>query len=149
MMKQLNPHDIFEIAKATGRSPSEVMDIAQGEGWEITNDAHRQTPPKVQGSVMSDPAGAVKLMRELREKSTRELYRNDPIVRESLDVQAAFNAGKSTTNTKSSNLNYDEHGNLAGIKSSVVSGVNATCSNQTDLMRAIKANLLKNYGLSE
>ncbi len=149
MTKQLNPHDIFEIAKATGRSPSEVMDIAQREGWEITNDAYRQEPLKVQGSVMSDPARAVELMRELREKSTRELYRNDPIVRESLDVQAAFNAGKSATNTKSSNLNYDEYGNLAGIKNSVVSGVNATCSNQTDLMRAIKANLLKNYGLSE
>ncbi|MCY1304099.1 hypothetical protein D9M70_538420 [compost metagenome] len=54
--------------------------------------------------------------------------------------------GKKTTQ---SNFNYDEQGNLFGVKESVVTGVNATVKNQTELMKEIKKNIYSKYGVTE
>ncbi|WP_311059210.1 hypothetical protein [Pseudomonas aeruginosa] len=86
-MTSINPQDIFTIAQATGRSPLDVLNQAQSEGWTIQEAAQPTTKPK---SVMHDPEGAVALMRQLKTETVREMYRNDPLVRESLDVQIAL-----------------------------------------------------------
>ncbi|MCY1382694.1 hypothetical protein D9M69_707430 [compost metagenome] len=70
------------------------------------------------------------------------------IVRESIDAQRAIEASK-PIQSKPSNFTYDEQGNLTGIKSSVVSGVDATVKNQTELMREIKNNIHKKYGITQ
>lgn len=144
-MTTINPQDIFTIAQATGRSPLDVFNQAQSEGWTISEATQPTTKPK---SVMHDPEGAVALMRQLKTETVREMYRNDPLVRESLDVQIALESTQSKQD-KPSNFLYDEKGNLSGIKSSVVSGVDATAKNQTALMKEIKANIYKQYGVQQ
>lgn len=152
MTKTINPHDIFELAKSTGRSPSEILQVVEQEGWIIDGDAPRQAQTSntstKRTSVMNDPKGAIELMRELREETIRKLYKNDPVIREGLDAQMAIEASRAVK-PKESNFTYDEQGNLSGVKSSVVSGVNATVRNQTELMREIKNNIYKKYGVSQ
>lgn len=148
MTKTINPYDLFEISKSTGSSPSEVLEIAQREGWEITDSVPRQQATSSRHSVMNDPSRAVELMQQLREETIRKLYANDPIVRESIDAQRAIEASKGTQ-SKPSNFTYDQQGNLTGIKSSVVSGIKATANNQAELMKEIKNNIYKKYGVSK
>ncbi|MCW5472949.1 hypothetical protein [Pseudomonas aeruginosa] len=144
-MTSINPQDIFTIAQATGRSPLDVLNQAQSEGWTIQEAAQPTTKAK---SVMHDPEGAVALMRQLKTETVREMYRNDPLVRESLDVQIALESTQPKQD-KPFNFLYDEKGNLSGIKSSVVSGTQATAKNQTELMKEIKANIYKQYGVQQ
>lgn len=151
MTKTINPYDIFELSRSTGRTPSEILEIAQREGWEITDSAPRQpsqpsTPQRT--SVMSDPTGAVTLMRQLREETIKGLYQSDPGIREGIDAQLAIEASKGKQ-TSQSNFNYDEQGNLFGVKESVVTGVNATTKKQTELMKEIKKNIYKQYGITQ
>ncbi|MDH4565517.1 hypothetical protein E8E95_02340 [Pseudomonas sp. BN414] len=151
MTKTINPQDIFELSKFTGRSPSEILDIAQREGWEITDSApiqSSQASSPQRTSVMNDPAGAVAMMRQLREETVKRLYQSDPGIREGIDAQMAIEASKGKK-TIQSNFNYDEQGNLFGVKESVVTGANATVKNQTELMKEIKKNIYKQYGVTE
>ncbi|MDF5855689.1 hypothetical protein P4209_23910 [Pseudomonas aeruginosa] len=144
-MTTINPQDIFTIAQATGRSPLDVFNHAQSEGWILSEATQPTAKPK---SVMHDSEGAVALMRQLKTETVREMYRNDPLVRESLDVQIALEKTQANKE-QSSNFIYDEHGKLAGVKSSVVTGVNATTKNQAALMKEIKANIYKQYGVEQ
>lgn len=149
MTKTISTRDIFELSKSTGRSPSEILDIAQREGWEITEGTPSQSnqpfsPQRT--SVMNDPAGAVAMMRQLREETVKRLYQSDPGIREGIDAQLAIEASKGKQASKS-NFNYDEQGNLSGVKESVVTGVNATTKNQTELMKEIKKNIYSKYGI--
>ncbi|WP_037037072.1 hypothetical protein [Pseudomonas sp. BAY1663] len=147
MTKQINPTDIFELARSTGRSPSEILDIAQREGWEIVEDAAPMPTQKAERkSVMHDPKGAIELMRQLKEDNIKKLYKNDPYIREGIDAQLAVQAARHTK-TKPSNIQYNEQGNIESIKSSVVSGIHATEANQMELMQAIKDNIYKKYGV--
>ena len=150
MTKTLNPQDIFELAKSTGRSPSEILETAQREGWEIVEGTISPTnPTPVQPKGMLDNSkGATALMKQLKQEAIAKLYKSDPLVREGIDAQMAIEASR-TVQAKPSIINYDDQGNLAGVKSSVVSGIHATSANQAELMRAIKANIYKKYGVSE
>ena len=151
MAKIINPQDIFELSKSTGRTPSEILEIAQREGWTISDSAPRQPsqPSTTQrSSVMNDPAGALAMMRQLREETIKRLYQSDPGIREGIDAQLAIEASKGKKTTQS-NFNYDEQGNLFGIKESVVTGVNATVKNQTELMKEIKKSIYSKYGVTE
>jgi hypothetical protein len=151
MSKTINPYDIFELAKSTGRSPAEILQVVEQEGWQIDDTA----PSKVQhltetkqGSVMNNPNGAVEMMRSLREETVNRLYKSDPLVRESMNARAAIDAAKASK-PKESNLIHDEQGRLIGVKHSVVSGVHATGNNQVALMREIKENINKQYGVTQ
>jgi hypothetical protein len=136
MTKQINPTDIFELARSTGRTPSEILDIAQREGWEIVEDAAPMPTQKAERkSVMHDPKAAIELMRQL-----------NPYIREGIDAQIAIAASRHTK-SKPSNIQYDEQGNIESIKASVVSGIKATEANQIELMKAIKDNIYKKYGV--
>lgn len=57
MTKTINPHDIFELSKATGRSPAEVLQVAQQEGWTITDSVPSQVTHSKRASVMNDGGG--------------------------------------------------------------------------------------------
>lgn len=151
MTKTIHPHDIFEMAKSTGRTPSEVLDFAQREGYEITESAPNQPsqPSSTKrASVLNDPAGAVALMRQLKGETIKSLYKADPGIREGIDAQLAIEASKGKKAIQS-NFNYDEQGNLFGVKESVVSGVGATVKNQTDLMKEIKKSIYSKYRVAE
>ncbi|MDM9588248.1 hypothetical protein [Pseudomonas asiatica] len=148
MTKTLNPHDIFELSKSTGRSPAEILDIAAKEGWEITDGTSNQAISNQRASVMGNPAEAVTLMRQLRQETIARLYKSDPGIREGIDAQLAIEASKGKK-VEQNNFNYDEQGNLLGIKQSVVSGTSATVKNQTALMKEIKKNIYKQYGVTE
>jgi len=78
MTKQINPTDIFELARSTGRSPPDIYNIVQQEGWEIVEDAAPMPTLKAERkSVMHDPKGAIELMRQLKEDNIKKLYKND------------------------------------------------------------------------
>ncbi len=85
-------------------------------------------------------------MRQLKEDNIKKLYKNDPYIREGIDAQIAVEASRHTK-TKPSNIQYDEQGNIESIKASVVSGIKATEANQIELMKAIKDNIYKKYGV--
>jgi len=86
MTKQINPTDIFELARSTGRSPSDIYNIVQQEGWEIVEAAAPiPTQNTERKSVMHDPKGAIELMRQLKEDNIKKLYKNDPYIREGID----------------------------------------------------------------
>lgn len=147
MTKQINPTDIFELARSTGRSPSDIYNIVQQEGWEIVEAAAPiPTQNTERKSVMHDPKGAIELMRQLKEDNIKKLYKNDPYIREGIDAQIAIEASRHTK-VKPSNIQYDEQGNIESIKASVVSGIKATEANQIELMKAIKENIHKKYGV--
>lgn len=147
MTKQINPIDIFELARSTGRTPSEILNIAQQEGWEIVEDAAPMPTQKAERkSVMHDPKGAIELMRQLKEDNIKKLYKHDPYIREGIDAQLAIEASR-PTKAKPSNIQYNEQGTIESIKSSVVSGIHATEANQMELMRAIKDNIYRKYGV--
>lgn len=152
MTKTLNPQDIFELAKSTGRSPSEILETAQREGWEIVTDGTTLSPtnttPVQPKGMLDNSKGATALMKQIKLDTIARLYKSDPLVREGIDAQMAIEASR-IVQAKPSIVNYDEQGNLSGVKSSVVSGIHATSANQAELMRAIKANIYKKYGVSE
>ena len=148
MTKTLNPQDILELAKSTGRSPSEILETAQREGWEITDGTTTNTTPVQPKGMLDNSKGATALMKQIKQDTIARLYKSDPLIREGLDAQRAVEASR-TVQAKPSIVNHDEQGNLTGVKSSVVSGIHATSANQAELMRAIKANIYKKYGVSE
>tara|TARA_R100001377_G_scaffold84121_2_gene66990 strand:- start:1339 stop:1785 length:447 start_codon:yes stop_codon:yes gene_type:complete len=148
MTKTLNPTDILELAQSTGRPPSEILETAQREGWEITGGTTTSPTPVQSKGMLDNSKGATALMKQIKQETIAKLYKSDPLIREGIDAQMAIEASR-TVQTKPSILNYDEQGNLAGVKSSVVSGIHATGANQAELMKAIKANIYKKYGVSE
>ncbi len=87
-------------------------------------------------------------MRQLRQETIARLYKSDPGIREGIDAQLAIEASKGKK-VEQNNFNYDEQGNLFGVKQSVVSGTSATVKNQTALMKEIKNNIYKQYGVTE
>jgi hypothetical protein len=148
MNKQINPYDIFELAKSSGRSPSEVYSIVTQEGWDISESAPRQKPTHSKPtSVMNDPKGAIELMRQLKQEVMAEAYRIDPLVRQEMDAMAALSARPKQP--EATNLIRDDQGFLVGVKQSVMSGVAATGRNQTELMKAIRSESFKRYGVDQ
>ncbi|EJM17651.1 hypothetical protein PMI22_03421 [Pseudomonas sp. GM21] len=145
-MKTLNRNDLIELAQTTGRSIEEVMQIAKQNGWNYSE----TTEPAKRLRGLDNTADALAMMKQAREQTLANLYKNDPIVRESLNAQAAIEqAFYSQSNDKPSNLIYDGQGNFKGIKQSIISGTQATDKNQADMMRAIKADIYKRFGVEE
>jgi hypothetical protein len=145
-MKTLNRNDLIELAQTTGRSIEEVMQIAQQSGWNYSETT--EEPKRLRGLDNANDAQA--MMKQAREQTLANLYKNDPLIRESLNAQAAIEqAFYSQTPDKQGNLVYDGQGNFKGIKESVISGSRATDRNQADMMRAIKADIYKRFGVEE
>lgn len=148
MKKEINPHDVFNLARDTGRSVQDVLTHIQQEGWQISEDAPRQHQVQIKKtSVLGDPKAATELMKQLQKDVLAEAYRIDPLIRQEMDAVAALNSRPKAQ--PFSNLIRDEHGYLVGVKESVVSGVAATSRNQEELMKAIRQDVFTRYGVSQ
>lgn len=85
-------------------------------------------------------------LEQLRAKVIADLYKNDPLIRQSLDAQLTGMDGKARGST--SVVQYGENGNVSGVDKSVIRGTHATTKNQTDLIKALKADAYKRYGVT-
>lgn len=83
--------------------------------------------------------------REIQAQTIKSLYQNDPLVRQSIDAQLASDDAKSKV--APTIVQYDEAGNVRGVSHSVMRGSHATTKNQTDLIKAIRANINKYHGI--
>ncbi|MBQ4856239.1 hypothetical protein IMW82_16340 [Rhodanobacter sp. B2A1Ga4] len=90
---------------------------------------------------------ARELMTLLQIKAMSDLYKNDPLVRQDMDAQAAKEAAKALQQAKESNVKRDALGNVSGINHSVVTGVHATVKNQVELAKALQAETYKRHGI--
>lgn len=79
-------------------------------------------------------------MAKIREETIERLYLNDPLISEGIQAQLAVEAAR-PTQPKTSNILYDENGNVIGTKTSPMSGGNAA-----DLMKAIRESYNKTKG---
>ncbi|MFI8384912.1 hypothetical protein [Pseudomonas sp. NPDC079086] len=149
MTKTLSQHDLHELARTTGRTPFEVLSIAQQQGWTI-NDAASPTLPRSTPlpGILNNSKKAGEYMRNLKQETINNLYKSDPLIRESINAQMAVDATR-TTKEKPSIVAYDDQGKITGVTKSVVSGIHATGANQTEVMRAIKANIHKQLGVTQ
>jgi hypothetical protein len=84
---------------------------------------------------------------QLRVKAITELYKGDPLVRAGLEAQAANEAIPSRKTPE--NVVRDEAGNVTGVAKSVMSGTHATDARLKELMKAIRADVNKRYGISQ
>ncbi|MFP6860772.1 hypothetical protein [Pseudomonas sp.] len=149
MTKTLTQQDLHELARTTGRTPFEVLSIAQEQGW-IINDAAsptipRATPPT---GILNNSKKAEEYMRHLKQETINNLYKSDPLIRESINAQVAVEASR-ITREKPSIVAYDDAGKIIGVTKSVISGTGATGANQAEVMRAIKANIHKQLGVTQ
>jgi hypothetical protein len=77
-------------------------------------------------------------------ESVLELYRNDPLIRASLDAQFAQEA-QDSSQVKETNMVYDAQGNLLGVKS--VGKTKNTDKGAAELMEAIRKDVERKYGI--
>jgi len=92
----------------------------------------------------------LKLWKQAEITALTKLYNYDPYVRADLDASMAKDeAAKRGIQKTSDNILFDEHGSPIGIKHNVASGPHATNKNQTELMEAIRADVLKKYGVTK
>ncbi|UPG87076.1 hypothetical protein L2Y94_06915 [Luteibacter aegosomatis] len=78
--------------------------------------------------------------------SVLELYKNDPLIRASLDAQFAQEL-QDKAQPKESNMVYDSQGNLLGIKS--VGKAKNTDKGAAELMAAIRQDIARKYRITE
>lgn len=78
--------------------------------------------------------------------SVMELYKNDPLIRASLDAQFAQEA-QDKAQHRESNMVYDNQGNLLGVKS--VGKAKNTDKGAAELMAAIRQDIARKYRITE
>jgi hypothetical protein len=143
-MQRLSTQDLIELAETTGRSISELKEIAERNDMVVSD---KPEPPK---RPLSNPADALAMMRQIKSDTIARLYKNDVLIREGLDAQHAIEqASNSFKQAKPDNNIYDEAGNFKGTNKSILNGSQATVRNQTEAMRAIKADIYKQFGIEE
>lgn len=142
-MKTYTHADLVALSQETGRSLDEIKELARNSGWELA-----EAPHKLRG--LDSAKDAITMMKQVRERTIARLYENDPLIRESLNAQAAVeDARKSHAVSKPSNNLYDANGNFTGVNKSIMSGPNATGKNQAEAMKAIRANIYKRLGVED
>ncbi|WP_456292895.1 hypothetical protein [Pseudomonas sp. AK106] len=142
-MRTITPNDIIAIASESGRSVEQVKQMVEANGWTVADNAK---PTR----ALHNTSDAVAMMKKLKQETIAELYQNDSYIREGIDAQYAIE--RSNVNSfqqKPSNNTYDETGNFTGMKKSILNGANATVKNQVEAMRAIKADIYKNFNIKE
>jgi len=114
---------------------------------EPSNESVNPTPPRKLN--MGDDKDRKLMWQEAREEALKKLYRNDPLIREELNAMAALAQQQDASSKKDSIIEYDEQGNIAGFKRPIVNGAYATTRNQTEVMRAIRKQVHKAYGIED
>jgi organic radical activating enzyme len=143
-MQRMTPQELIELSQTTGRSLSELKALVERNGVVVSDQPER---PK---NALSNPADAVALMRQIKTDTIARLYKDDVLIRESLDAQYAIEQASSHFNeAKQDNNIYDDSGNFKGTNKSIINGSQATVKNQTEAMKAIKADIYKRYGFTE
>jgi hypothetical protein len=113
-----------------------------GEEEALTEVTPTPTPRKFNLGNDKDRA---EYFKQLQTEAITKLYKSDPLIRHSLDVQVALNGVEKPSKSV---VNFEEAGNVIGVSRSVIRGANATTKNQADLIRAIRANAYKRYGVT-
>ncbi|MCF9018154.1 hypothetical protein GIV21_08440 [Pseudomonas syringae] len=142
-MRTYKHEDLVSLSQETGRSLEEIKELARSSGWVLEQEAR-----PLRG--LDSSKDAVAIMKQVKQATLERLYKDDPLIRESLDMQVAVQQARlDRTTNKPSNNQYDSQGNFTGVTQSIISGPAATGKNQTDAMKAIKASVYKRLGVQE
>lgn len=129
-MKTITMTDVNELARRTGNSPMAVLTELIGQGYQLTEEA-----PQPKGKPLSSAKDALSQWKESKQRVAEEMYRSDPLVRQLMDVDNAYEGF--APQSKKSILQRDEQGNVTGTTKSMLTG--ATMREQAELMAAIRA----------
>lgn len=130
-MKYVTMEQVKQLAYETGNSPQGVLTELFANGYQIADDVK----PSVQGKPLSSAKDALSQWKESKQRVAEEMYKSDPLVRQLMDVDNAYNGF--APQSKKSILQRDEHGNVTGTSKSMLTG--ATMREQAELMAAIRA----------
>lgn len=129
-MKFVTMEQVKQLAYETGNSPQGVLTELFANGYQITEE-----PPQPRGNPLTSSKDALAQWKASKQKVADELYRNDPIVRELIDVDNTYKGFGSRP--QKSVVVRDEAGNITGTTKSMLNG--ATQREQAELMAAIRA----------
>jgi hypothetical protein len=129
-MKTITMSDVNELARRTGNSPMGVLTELIAQGYQLTEEA--QQP---RGNPLTSSKDALAQWKASKQKVADELYKNDPLVRQMMDVENAYKGFG--TQPQKSVVVRDEAGNITGTTKSMLTG--ATQKEQAELMAAIRA----------
>ncbi|WP_439821050.1 hypothetical protein ACSPX5_04810 [Pseudomonas sp. HLG18] len=129
-MKTITMSEINELARRTGNSPMSVLTELIGQGYQLTEE-----PPQPKGNPLASSKDALAQWKASKQKVADELYRNDPLVRELINVDNTYKGFG--TQPQKSIIKRDEAGNIIGTTKSMLTG--ATQKEQAELMAAIRA----------
>ncbi|MNQ92265.1 hypothetical protein D3C85_1076840 [compost metagenome] len=129
-MKYVTMEQVRQLAYETGNSPQAVLTELFANGYQITEEA-----PQPRGNPLTSSKDALSLWKASKQKVTDELYKNDPIVRQLMDVENAYK--EFGAQPHKSVVVRDEAGNITGTNKSMLTG--ATQKEQGELMAAIRA----------
>lgn len=87
--------------------------------------------------ALSNPKHAEQLWKDLKMSVTDYLYKNDRLVRESMDAASAVRNDRNIYPDHGSKIVYDEHGRVIAAKE----GVLASERDQIELMRALRRDM--------
>jgi len=129
-MKTITMSEVNELSRRTGNTPMGVLTELIAQGYQLVEDA-----PQPRGNPLTSSKDAITQWKASKQKVADELYKNDPLVRQMMDVENAYK-GFSTQPQKSVVVR-DEAGNITGTTKSMLTG--ATQKEQAELMAAIRA----------
>ncbi|AMQ82207.1 hypothetical protein [Pseudomonas glycinae] len=129
-MKYVTMQQVRQLAYETGNSPQAVLTELFANGYQIAEEA-----PQPRGNPLASSKDALAQWKASKQKVADELYRNDPLVRELIDVDNTYKGFG--TQPQKSVVVRDEAGNITGTTKSMLNG--ATQREQAELMAAIRA----------
>jgi hypothetical protein len=129
-MKYVTMEQVKQLAYETGNSPQGVLTELFANGYQIAEEA-----PQPKGNPLISSKDALAQWKASKQKVADELYKNDPLVRQMMDVENAYKGFG--TQPQKSVVVRDEAGNITGTTKSMLNG--ATQREQAELMAAIRA----------
>jgi hypothetical protein len=129
-MKYVTMEQVKQLAYETGNSPQGVLTELFANGYQIAEEA-----PQPRGNPLTSSKDALAQWKASKQKVADELYKNDPLVRQMMDVENAYKGFG--TQPQKSVVVRDEAGNITGTTKSMLNG--ATQREQAELMAAIRA----------
>ncbi|OSR62309.1 hypothetical protein BV326_05891 [Pseudomonas syringae pv. actinidiae] len=81
-MRTYKHEDLVALAQETGRSLEDVKQVAHNSGWVLEQEARTLR-------ALDSSKDAVAAMKQVKQATLERLYKTDPLIRESLDMQVA------------------------------------------------------------
>lgn len=129
-MNTITMNKIKELARQTGNTPMAVLTELIERGYQLVEEL-----PAPRGNPLTSSKDALAQWKASKQKVRDELYKNDPIVRQLIDLDSAYNSSAQQANQ--SIVQRDAFGNITGTTKSVLTG--STQKEQAELMAAIRA----------